>query len=616
MTLLKHFTSFNKLVAGAILLGLCNQSYALSVGGLLGFSAKYDEGKPGTFLEQIAEKNRFPKQPYQPDAKLFSLYDNAKLDKPIALALHENQYLVEAPLLQQHCQKIVDRLLASWDGPKPDHIPVLIRDNDKYGAIALNSGVIMVNAGTFSTKDGAHYDDELALMLGHELSHLLLHHFKRSKYMDKLVQGIKLATTTTLAYASVKHSSFDGEKLDVKGDGDQALSHFKSGLALNVFAADIADPIWKRGQETNADYMGIDLAQKAGFHMDTGIIKKFIKKHSEEHEHKSREHEALRMLMRQQIKDAAKTIVINQSSKHTPAGLNTGAVGDLLNKAKSTVTDKSIDAIFDAIAKINKNHPSREERVEMLRTYVKAHYPSKPFKHDRKSIESVEYNQSVVKLIQKLNKMYEFPEELFINAEQKSPKQLVDQVVELGKKQKATIAKSKTSNKQLKPKQVEKLPKVTNFVAPEAPHTLYVSGVLHKKSNSPKKAIQHLEIGAQSKFATINHIQELGRLYFEHKQPKKLAKLIDQTQSKMGTNQPIMDLVVANAVLSEDITQAEVSAAKCLDFDKGVMYPLCALYLGYDPTNKDVDAQTEAGKKAFAGKGILKSLQNTLTFLD
>jgi len=250
-----------------------------------------------------------------------------------------------------------------------------------------------------------------------------LHHFKRAKYMDTLVEGIKLATTATLTYASVKQSSYDGKNLKIKGNGDQALSHFKSGLALNVFAADIADPIWKRGQEKNADYIGIDLAQNAGFHMDSGIVKKFIKKHSEEMEAKSREHEALRILMRQQVKDAAKSIVISQSANALPAGLNSGAVGDLLNQAKSAVTDKSVDALFDAIAKINKNHPSREERVERLRTYVKAHYPSKPFKHDKASIETVAHNESVVKLIQKLNKMYEFPEELFINPDQKSSQQ-------------------------------------------------------------------------------------------------------------------------------------------------------------------------------------------------
>jgi Zn-dependent protease with chaperone function len=166
--------------------------------------------------------------------------------------------LVESGPQVERVRRIVDNLL-------PEYIPresvrVYVIENKEWNAFAMGNYSIYVFSGLLNDMD----DDEVAIVLGHELVHASHEHSRKQFKKDMWIQ---IAMLGALGAAST-----------IDSDTKQALA----GLA--VIAAGTA---WKsgygRGMEDQADRVGLRYAYEAGYDITKGprLWNRFAKKYGE-----------------------------------------------------------------------------------------------------------------------------------------------------------------------------------------------------------------------------------------------------------------------------------------------------------------------------------------------
>jgi len=158
----------------------------------------------------------------------------------------------------ERVRTIVDNLLPSYIDP--DAVRVYVIENKEWNAFAMGNYSIYVFSGLLADMD----DDEIAIVLGHELVHASHEHsrkqFKRDMWIQLLMIGALGATST------------------IDSDTKQTI------FGLVVLAGASA---WKngygRGMEDQADRVGLRYAYEAGYDITKGprLWKRFAKKYGE-----------------------------------------------------------------------------------------------------------------------------------------------------------------------------------------------------------------------------------------------------------------------------------------------------------------------------------------------
>lgn len=158
------------------------------------------------------------------------------------------------------CRKIVDRLLPSYIDPKS--VRVYVVDNKEWNAMAMANYSIYVFSGILKDLD----DDEMAIVLGHELAHATHEHSRRqaSKSMYSGIAG---------AAASVGLSQVKGGGIVKDAAGTAA------GLGLSAF-----NNSYSRDYEDQADRVGLRYTYEAGYDYKKapGLWRKFAEKYGDQ----------------------------------------------------------------------------------------------------------------------------------------------------------------------------------------------------------------------------------------------------------------------------------------------------------------------------------------------
>jgi Zn-dependent protease with chaperone function len=166
--------------------------------------------------------------------------------------------LIESGPRVERVRRIVDNLLPSYI--PPENVRVYVIENKEWNAFAMGNYSIYVFSGLLNDMD----DDEVAIVLGHELVHASHEHSRRQFKKDMWIQ---IAMLGALGAAST-----------IDSDTQQAL------LGLAVVAAGSA---WKngygRGMEDQADRVGLRYAYEAGYDITKGprLWNRFAKKYGE-----------------------------------------------------------------------------------------------------------------------------------------------------------------------------------------------------------------------------------------------------------------------------------------------------------------------------------------------
>jgi Zn-dependent protease with chaperone function len=325
-----------------------------------GDTPEYDTDKTKPFLKQIEDGRDFPKHPYQAPEKITSPYASSSLGPRVAYALINGKHFVEVPDVQAFAQSVVDRLLATWNGAKPS-VRVWITGEPAYGAEAVPTGDILLSIGTFNpdaASGGIASVDELALLLGHELGHILLRHLDHIETMEKIVATTDLVSTGFTLAGTFSKPQLIGGTLQVTSDQRLIDISTVGGLAATTLLSDTLAPSWARAQEFDADKIGLDLALRAGYVVGEDEITAFVTKHSEDQARRTAEIDAM---------GATLKAFSNQS---IPVVGNTG----FLSQIFGPIGDRAIDGAMRRLAEGNKDHPTLGERVAALTTYSEKFY--------------------------------------------------------------------------------------------------------------------------------------------------------------------------------------------------------------------------------------------------
>ncbi|QCO00752.1 hypothetical protein D3867_00910 [Azospirillum argentinense] len=223
---------------------------SLLVGGCTSVGKRTYESVPSRFID-VAQERRVPdargssmtalaaslqKQPTAP-ARGFDGRD------PLPPGTRE---LAGAEPLQRYANQILARLLVKWPHAKPP-IRVVVTTNPAYVAEAVPGGTILISQGVFIN---ARDEDELAFILAHEVSHILLNHLDADRHhaAQKTIED----TAAGALLSAVPRSNPEMAR-------DATLIY----ASYRTFQDVVVQPSWTRQQEDEADLLGFDLLEMA-----------------------------------------------------------------------------------------------------------------------------------------------------------------------------------------------------------------------------------------------------------------------------------------------------------------------------------------------------------------
>jgi predicted Zn-dependent protease len=157
--------------------------------------------------------------------------------------LREQGKFIDAPRERAYATCVADALVAVLPPPwNTQPWEVQIVGDDSANAFALPGGRIGVNQGMFKT---ATDQDQLAVVLGHELSHVVARHGAERLSDNYLAQG---AVLTGSVYAASQGT-----------DAGRAAAALGAGAELGILLP------FSRTQESEADELGLRYMAQAGF---------------------------------------------------------------------------------------------------------------------------------------------------------------------------------------------------------------------------------------------------------------------------------------------------------------------------------------------------------------
>jgi predicted Zn-dependent protease len=179
-------------------------------------------------------------------ARAISYKEEEKLAREFMTYITRQYEFINDPIILQYVNSVGQKLLATLP-PQPFDYHFYVIKEDVYNAFAIPAGHIFINSGLLASMES---EDELAGILGHEISHVVCRHLsqriERSKKIDLatmagMVAGIFLGATTGDATAL------------------QALS------IGSLAAGQTASLAYSRDDESQADKLGLVITSNAGY---------------------------------------------------------------------------------------------------------------------------------------------------------------------------------------------------------------------------------------------------------------------------------------------------------------------------------------------------------------
>ncbi len=191
------------------------------------------------------------------DGSLSSTEQQAAWRKDVAYIRYGNKTVANLPKLQAYMNKVLARLRNSLPG-KPVAATVYITPQKDFEAYTLENGAIFISLGTLLSLDN---EDELAALLAHEYSHVLLDHHSKDTFEILTQYGMRYANIYLQATAS---------------SGKSQQKRMQTLKIANWVADKALFPNWNKGQENDADILAVDLVIQSGYNADgmTAMLKK------------------------------------------------------------------------------------------------------------------------------------------------------------------------------------------------------------------------------------------------------------------------------------------------------------------------------------------------------
>lgn len=257
--------------------------------------------------------------------------------------------VVPDPVLDSYLNSILARLQKGLPG-EPVPARVYISPDTAFTATSYEDGGIYIPYKVLATLQS---EDELAALIGHEYSHVVLNHYSTN--------WVNTAANFTYSAANIAISKKIGKATDTNVLGMAVANE----ATLGVSQVGIM-PALTRGQENDADRLGVDLLIKAGYSF-TGNLD---------------------LLSRMQDWDA-RNEAIAKERKTNYINLFSASDKSFLAKAIDGKIDSFEQQIGDLIRTTSLHHEQGEDRATLLRAYLKQHYRSV----DRPPVNAAAYDK-------------------------------------------------------------------------------------------------------------------------------------------------------------------------------------------------------------------------------
>jgi hypothetical protein len=283
-------------------------------------------------------------------------YSGMLTDRPRTLGIMRSraQGFVPSPQLHEYVRGVMMKLLAGVHMPpsfKPD---VRILAAPEFAGECTPDGTLIITIGLLEKLDN---EDELAFVLGHELSHAIYQHkvadwYKKSQFYA-VVNGAAIDQTGVITAVALTGGN--------AGNVARGLDFAQHLLKLS---SNVLTPQFEKGQEDAADALGFDMMVKAGYDTEAanGVLDKLAQQEAEA----------------KAAADAAKAAAKKDSGSSVNEFFEkAGGVGGLMNLATGHVSREQVenvglaafDTAVDSMSEDATTHHPAKEREKLLATY-------------------------------------------------------------------------------------------------------------------------------------------------------------------------------------------------------------------------------------------------------
>lgn len=349
---------------------------SLAVGGC-GAGSALETGGPVTSLASIVEhKGSVPNEPVM-KAKLNvgSVVETGSLaaaPKPpprgrpgqfAAIQSAGGLGWVRDAAVEDYLKRLVQRLQRGLPQARP--VQVFISATSGYHAYATPDDEIVVSVGFLSK---AKSEGEIAAMLAHELSHLLLVHYERELSTRKLLDATGMATNAAVFAAVASEMRRDRSQAghhyslaDERAARSKMFKSIRAGQFAVTFFDDIVGTHYAREQEFEADMLGTDLLMRSGY--QPVEMKRMLEY----------------MLAEWEKQEKQKKTIAERFGDHVGQTVTTSAVGVLAGFSGKSLGEYVRDGLAEfAIAEVGKaytsSHPTPGARLQLSSGYIEKHH--------------------------------------------------------------------------------------------------------------------------------------------------------------------------------------------------------------------------------------------------
>ena len=118
-----------------------------------------------------------------------TIKEEEELAREVLKAVSRSSNLIEDPVITDYVNKVAKRIMAVLP-PQPFRYHFYVIKEDVYNAFATPGGHIFINSGLFAAMES---EEELAGILGHEISHVSARHISQKIERSKKVQLATIA---------------------------------------------------------------------------------------------------------------------------------------------------------------------------------------------------------------------------------------------------------------------------------------------------------------------------------------------------------------------------------------------------------------------------------------
>ena len=280
--------------------------------------------------------------------------------KDVDYARAEGLGLMPKSPLDVYLNGILAKLLAqSPVKGVPAH--VYVRASGDWAAKTTADADIYVALGTQLRLDN---EDEVAALLAHEASHVILGHADADIVTNVQQRGLQLSALAVEATDVLQGGTHKGGAGKMVA-GNARVDDQSRALLLSTM---IIAPAWTRGQERDADLLGIDLLARAGY--SPRAMASLLRKQAKFESERAADQQAL--LLDKQLFGVDVNTEVREQTQEAARGLGVDdpGVGKLAGEVIGNVFAWGAKKVGD----VKSAHPKTEERIADAEGYVAREY--------------------------------------------------------------------------------------------------------------------------------------------------------------------------------------------------------------------------------------------------